>query len=162
MLALVFAILVMLVNAITWPVPNVRGLGVVLAVGCVVSNLVATGDQSTRAGVYSMIEILVMAVAFISYTFAPTFTGRNLLRVIAAVSLLSVCVNVAYLGVLPASKAQQHLYDIATNVTFAIECILAGATGVCIGLGNGRFSRSVGRWRGGARAHDIARQGRDQ
>lgn len=156
MLAMLFILGAVAVNFATWHAPNVRSLGVVLAGGCIVSNLVANGDQGTRAGVYSMVEILVMASAFTSYTFTPGATGRKLIRAIACVSLLSVCANIAYLGVLPASKAQQHLYDIATNLTFAIECILAGVTGVCVGMGNDRIGDSAGLWRHRAGPANVA------
>lgn len=158
MLLLFFVALLVLVNLATWPDRNVRNIGVALALGCILSNVVAYGDQESRAGVYSMIEIMVTATTFVAYTLQPDMPGKNLLRGLVGVSLLSVCLNVAYLGVLPASSQQQLYYDIATNLCFAAECLLAGATGVLVGVDDGRFS---GRFGGGwfrAGSYDAARE----
>ena len=124
----------------TWHDLHLRTVGAMLTISFCASNAAwFTGDAGTRAGIYTMLEILVSVSAFLAFSFSEYKGERWFMRGIVAVSVLSICVNIAFASILTPINHQIYLYDIATNICFAAECLLATTAGLFNGVGVGRF-----------------------
>jgi len=136
----------------TWHEKHLRTLGAVLVIDWAISNLTFGSDTQTRAGVYTMLEIMVLATAYVVSVFSRDRTTRWLMAVIGIVAVLSIGCNIvlAYIG--QPTRPQQYVHDAATNLCFAIECVMAFSAGIHDGVGIGRFNNWL---RGGRSAASV-------
>jgi uncharacterized membrane protein HdeD (DUF308 family) len=133
-------------------------LGGWLAAGFVLSNLLhATLAVTYLPGPYSLIECMVLFAASIAW---GVHRKHWPLLVIACVNVLSITANIAFAANFPPSPRQIFLWELTTNIFFAVECLLATAVGVADGYRTGRFVwlPPLGRWRP---VSDDPRKGRE-
>jgi len=125
-----------------WHNVHLRTVGAVLVIDWAISNLAWFGtDSQTRAGVYTMLEIMVSAAAYVAFTFSNSQTTRGIMIGIVTVSVFSCGCNIVFASIPVPVPFQKYIYDVATNLCFAAECLLATCAGIHDGLGVGRFDR---------------------
>lgn len=137
---------------------DLRWIGVCLFIGYALSNaLHATMPVSAMPGPYSLIEILVLLATSIAWDAHrncwPLFRIRGVeimrcwpLLVLGGVNILSICINIAFASLSPATLRQIFVFELTTNICFMVECLLATGAGVANGLRIGRFRRLSGLW----------------
>lgn len=113
----------------TWHDIHLRTVGAMLCTSYLVSNASYFGGSiGDRPGIYTMLEIMVAGSAYLAHLFCPSV--RLMFILIVAVSVLSICANVAFASIMEPVKVQQYIYTIATNACFASECLLTIWAGV--------------------------------
>lgn len=114
-------------------------LGLALLASFLISNLCwfAGAPFSFKPGLYTMLQVTI-AVAT-SMAFAK-HCGLAL-KLIVAVTLISICANIWFAAIISPVWRQIHLWEVTTNICFAVECLLAAGVGVSHGIFTGRFHR---------------------
>lgn len=141
----------------TWRDHDLYWIGVWLAVGWAVSNMLfATLPPQARPGPYTVIEVLVALSAY----FAWAEHRHRALVVLVGVNVLSIMANVAFASTISPVPRQIWLYEVTTNMCFAAECLLAAGVGIAHGRRAGRFDSWVGAGRRALEPH-VARQRRE-
>lgn len=153
LLALAFYGTVMLTAAwLCWHDEDLRWVAGALALSFTASNLAwFFGAVEGRAGLYTMLEMIVAISAYLAWG----HHHRRLLIGIVCLALISICANVAFASILVPTKRQMWLHELACNVCFFGECLLAGWLGARDAYRVGRFRRRPVRG-GGATALDAA------
>jgi hypothetical protein len=146
----------------TWHDIHLRTIGAVLIIDWLISNAAwFSGDSQTRAGVYTMLEILVSASAYIAFAFCKSAVTRWTLIGVVTVSVFSCGCNIVFASIIAPVPFQKYIYDVATNLCFAAECLLATGAGIHDGLGIGRLDHWLPRRRHLAASDALPAEGRE-
>ena len=127
----------------TWRDENLRWIGVALLTSWAASNFTwFLLSVVSRPAIYTMTEMFVMVSAYMAWEMRrPGPKSDQLLLALIAVSTLSTMANVALARVGKPTFAQIHLHELATNICFALECLIVAGVGVADGYRTGRFAR---------------------
>lgn len=128
MLQLIFGSLALFAAWATWPDRELRSVGLAVIFSFIVSNLIwfyGTPDQ--RPGVFTMAEVVIALSALTAW-----YSGRHqlMLFIIAVTATVSICCNISFALVHPITLMHINTYEFVTNILFALECVLIGATGI--------------------------------
>jgi len=126
----VFGVLAAVTLSSSWRHESLRAIGIMLALGYCVSHFVTYMFLAnmmffeTRVLVYSFIEVGVGSIAFMLYMCG----GSRALIAVVAFAMASICANLAILVVTPPNLTPpletRHLWNLVTNVCFAMECLV--------------------------------------
>lgn len=120
-------------------------IGIWLTSGYVISNIFhALLPVSDLPGPYSLIEFMVLFATSIAWDAHRRYWP---LLVLGGVNILSICINIAFASFFPPSGRQVYLFEVTTNLCFAVECLLATGVGLFDGIRSGRFHRLPRLWR---------------
>ena len=124
----------------TWRDRDLVWLGWALVGGWAVSNaLFFLTPLSWRPGPYSVIELLVLYAAALAWMVDKR--ARWQLLILAGVNVLSITANVAFSATYSPNARQIYVWELATNLCFAAECLIATWVGIADGYRSGRFGR---------------------
>jgi len=138
----------------TWHDRHLRTVGAMLVIDYIISNMAwFSSNAHDRAGIYTMLEIMIVVTAYIAHSFCSSVRTHWLLRGVVAVSVVSICINIAFSSIMVPIPYQTYIYDIATNMCFAAECLLMITGGVLDGVGAGRFDHWSWHRRDHSRSH---------
>lgn len=143
--------------AACWHNHDLRWLAYALLGGWAVSNLaVYSGIQAAdRVGIYTTIEMVVSVASFMAWS---ARRNRWLIAVVI-VCTMSIIANLAFASILEPKPRQVWLWEVTTNVCFALECVLATGAGLSDGLWLCRFRRWSGLGQPVADAHARTKGG---
>jgi hypothetical protein len=117
---------------------DLRMVGGMLILNLLLSNLVVamTRDPQARAGVFTMVEILVAVAAYLAYAMGAPH--RALIAVVS-LCLISISSTVAYALIHAPSRETINLWHLVTNGCFVLNCLLVGVTGRRDAVGSDNF-----------------------
>lgn len=140
----------------TWRDRELVWIGFWLVGGFLISNvLFFLATLEWRPGPYSVIEVMVFFAAMMAW--AEERRLRWPLLILCGVNVLSIAATVAFAATIAPNRSQIFLWELTTNICFAVECLLATWVGVADGYRTGRFAR-VPRSDGRVVAPDAARE----
>ncbi len=130
-----YGALAALAGLVVWRDAELRMVGVMLAVSWLGSNLAGVYlAPSERPAVYTVLEIVVSLMAYFAWVGGKSRALIGLL----AVSAVSIAANIALAAIFEPTREQVRLWQIATNICFGLECLLAVVAGVRARGGIGR------------------------
>jgi hypothetical protein len=134
----------------TWRSFTLRPVGLALAVSYAASNAVHYYlSPIERPPAYTVAEVAVLSMAFLAHV-----CGASRLTVaIVAVSVLSILSNFYISTYDTLTKAQNNTWELATNLCFAVECLLTAGAGWRERVGSPRWFAG---WRNSAAFHGRA------
>lgn len=140
----------------TWRDRDLIWLGFWLVFGYLISNaLFFLAPLDWRPGVYSVIEVMVFFAASMAWYVEKRHRWQ--LLILCWANILSIAATVAFAATITPNPRQIFLWELTTNICFAVECLLATWVGVADGYRTGRFVR-LPRSDGRAVAPDAARK----
>lgn len=123
-----------------WHDEDIRLVGIALTISFLTSNILwFSGATGARAGVYTMLEVIVAVSAYTAWTVA----GDKRLTLVVVFATLSVCGNVAFAALHVPTPHQKFVHEIVSNLCFAAECLATAWVGIRHGVGVGRFNRGI-------------------
>lgn len=110
-----------------WPNHDLRCVGFALIGSYLASNAVwFLGEPHMRPMIFSLCEVVIMAMAFLAWRAA---SYRSMVQLVI-VSLISIGANIVFASIISPEPRQIFSFEVTTNLCFAAECLIATGTGI--------------------------------
>lgn len=147
----------------SWGDRELRVVGVLLAACFLVSNVLwFLGTVQQRPGVYTFLQVLLAASAYIAWCYSRHELGSGPLRRLGLIGLVVLSVsyiitNVAFAWTYAGQWELVHLHEVTTNLIFLAECVTTATLGIIDGVRSGRIRRGPRRRDVDVESHAVVR-----